>query len=163
MTDKTGRSPSGRAAAADAVEPVPVSSKADIPNAWRSLATAPKGQRILVMCGGDAPWPVMIARWNGEKWASQDEATSGKKWEVRGWQPLPDPAPIAHQCSFCAKELAEVAKLIAGPMVFICNECVGICDEILMAEAEANAAASVHSGSAEGESVVPDRADAQKL
>jgi hypothetical protein len=29
----TGRSPSGRAAAADAVEPVPVSSKADIPNA----------------------------------------------------------------------------------------------------------------------------------
>lgn len=34
-------------------------------------------------------------------------------------------------CSFCAKSQEEVAKLIAGPAVFICDECVGLCDAIL--------------------------------
>jgi hypothetical protein len=34
-------------------------------------------------------------------------------------------------CSFCSKEQGEVAKLIAGPGVFICNECVDLCDRIL--------------------------------
>jgi hypothetical protein len=34
-------------------------------------------------------------------------------------------------CSFCGKAQAEVAKLIAGPTVFICNECVGLCVQIL--------------------------------
>lgn len=35
------------------------------------------------------------------------------------------------RCSFCAKASDDVAKLIAGPGVFICNECVGLCAEIL--------------------------------
>ncbi len=34
-------------------------------------------------------------------------------------------------CSFCGKNQKEVKKLIAGPSVFICNECVGLCDEII--------------------------------
>lgn len=34
-------------------------------------------------------------------------------------------------CSFCNKEQQQVAKLIAGPGVFICNECVDLCDRIL--------------------------------
>jgi hypothetical protein len=34
-------------------------------------------------------------------------------------------------CSFCGKSQHKVAKLIAGPSVFICNECVAICNEIL--------------------------------
>ena len=34
-------------------------------------------------------------------------------------------------CSFCGKNQKEVRKLIAGPSVFICDECVGLCDEIL--------------------------------
>jgi ATP-dependent Clp protease ATP-binding subunit ClpX len=35
-------------------------------------------------------------------------------------------------CSFCLKSQHEVAKLIAGPgFIFICNECVAICDEVL--------------------------------
>ncbi|MBF0199960.1 MAG: ATP-dependent Clp protease ATP-binding subunit ClpX [Desulfamplus sp.] len=34
-------------------------------------------------------------------------------------------------CSFCGKSQKEVKKLIAGPSVFICNECVGLCDEII--------------------------------
>lgn len=34
-------------------------------------------------------------------------------------------------CSFCGKKQAEVSKLIAGPAVFICNECVGDCNAAL--------------------------------
>ena len=34
-------------------------------------------------------------------------------------------------CSFCGKTQKQVAKLIAGPGVFICNECVDLCVEIL--------------------------------
>lgn len=33
-------------------------------------------------------------------------------------------------CSFCGKEKGEVAYLVAGPCVFICNECVEVCREI---------------------------------
>ena len=34
-------------------------------------------------------------------------------------------------CSFCGKSQREVAKLIAGPTVFICNECVDVCMDII--------------------------------
>ncbi len=37
-------------------------------------------------------------------------------------------------CSFCGKTQDEVVQLIAGPGVFICNECVELCDQILEAE-----------------------------
>ena len=40
------------------------------------------------------------------------------------------------RCSFCNKTAADVRKLIAGPAVFICDECVQACNEILVAEAE---------------------------
>lgn len=33
-------------------------------------------------------------------------------------------------CSFCGKNQDEVDNLIAGPQVFICNECVALCNEI---------------------------------
>jgi hypothetical protein len=35
------------------------------------------------------------------------------------------------RCSFCNKSQRDVAKLIAGPAVFICDECVAICQSIL--------------------------------
>ncbi len=39
--------------------------------------------------------------------------------------------PKAMHCSFCGKSQHEVEKLIAGPAVFICNECVGMCDDVI--------------------------------
>lgn len=36
-----------------------------------------------------------------------------------------------HKCSFCGKMQEEVKKLIAGPNVYICNECIKLCNEIL--------------------------------
>lgn len=38
-------------------------------------------------------------------------------------------------CSMCGKSQHEVVKLIAGPTMFICNECVMLCAEIVRAEA----------------------------
>ncbi len=37
----------------------------------------------------------------------------------------------ALKCSFCGKGHAEIKKLIAGPTVYICNECVELCNEII--------------------------------
>ncbi|OWU77627.1 ClpX C4-type zinc finger protein [Marinibacterium profundimaris] len=39
------------------------------------------------------------------------------------------------RCSFCAKTHHEVRKMIAGPSVFICDECVDVCARIVSAEA----------------------------
>ena len=41
-------------------------------------------------------------------------------------------------CSFCGKSHSEVKKLIAGPGVYICNECVGVCSDILDKELRGN-------------------------
>ena len=37
-------------------------------------------------------------------------------------------------CSFCGKSHSEVKKLIAGPGVYICNECIEVCPNILEKE-----------------------------
>src|SRR5476649_1394379 len=43
-------------------------------------------------------------------------------------------------CSFCGKSQHEVRKLIAGPSVFICDECVELCNDIIREELEEKAA-----------------------
>ncbi|MCV9917034.1 ATP-dependent Clp protease ATP-binding subunit ClpX, partial [Burkholderia pseudomallei] len=40
-------------------------------------------------------------------------------------------------CSFCGKSQHEVKKLIAGPSVFICDECIDLCNEIIRYESAA--------------------------
>ena len=57
-------------------------------------------------------------------------------------------ASVLH-CSFCGKNQHEVRKLIAGPSVFICNECVELCRDIIQEEKEAT------SGSKEGGVPIP--------
>ncbi len=39
-------------------------------------------------------------------------------------------------CSFCGKSQDEVRKLIAGPTVYICDECIELCNEIIVEETE---------------------------
>jgi ATP-dependent Clp protease ATP-binding subunit ClpX len=39
-------------------------------------------------------------------------------------------------CSFCGKTQKEVKKLIAGPTVYICDECIGLCNDIIAEEIE---------------------------
>jgi ATP-dependent Clp protease ATP-binding subunit ClpX len=47
-------------------------------------------------------------------------------------------------CSFCGKSQHEVRKLIAGPSVFICDECVELCNDIIREEMQENAAESAN-------------------
>jgi len=42
------------------------------------------------------------------------------------------PARVFH-CSFCSKPQMDVLVLVSGPGVFICNECVKLCDSIIAA------------------------------
>jgi ATP-dependent Clp protease ATP-binding subunit ClpX len=46
------------------------------------------------------------------------------------------------RCSFCGKSQNEVKKLIAGPTVYICNECIDICIEIISDDAQQEAQAT---------------------
>ncbi|OLE53991.1 MAG: ATP-dependent protease ATP-binding subunit ClpX [Acidobacteria bacterium 13_1_20CM_3_53_8] len=46
------------------------------------------------------------------------------------------------RCSFCGKSQNEVKKLIAGPTVYICNECIDICNEIITDDQNAESVAS---------------------
>jgi ATP-dependent Clp protease ATP-binding subunit ClpX len=46
------------------------------------------------------------------------------------------------RCSFCGKSQNEVKKLIAGPTVYICNECIDICNEIITDDQQAEQVAS---------------------
>ena len=39
-------------------------------------------------------------------------------------------------CSFCSKRQDEVRKLVAGPMVYICDECIELCNDIIAEEYE---------------------------
>jgi ATP-dependent Clp protease ATP-binding subunit ClpX len=39
-------------------------------------------------------------------------------------------------CSFCGKSQDEVRKLIAGPTVYICDECIDLCNDIIAEETD---------------------------
>jgi len=61
-------------------------------------------------------------------------------------------------CSFCGKSQHEVRKLIAGPSVFICDECVELCNDIIREEV-----ASGKEGKGEGERLPTPREICQVL
>lgn len=44
-------------------------------------------------------------------------------------------------CSFCGKNQREVKKLIAGPTVYICDECIELCNDIIAEEGQREAPA----------------------
>ena len=47
-----------------------------------------------------------------------------------------------NNCSFCGKSQNDVLKLISGPQVYICNECIDLCNEILIEEEKKDAVSS---------------------
>ena len=57
-----------------------------------------------------------------------------KKSTAGGGASAPPPPPTSVTCSFCGKAQEEVKKLVVGPNVYICNECIGVCHNILEAE-----------------------------
>jgi len=59
-------------------------------------------------------------------------------------------------CSFCGKSQHEVKKLIAGPSVFICNECVELCNDIIREELK-------HDGTSETDLKLPRPAEIHRI
>ncbi len=59
------------------------------------------------------------------------------------------------RCSFCGKSQDEIKKLVAGPTVWICNECVALCNDILKEEIKGDA----KGGMAKTKVVVPKPAE----
>ncbi len=51
--------------------------------------------------------------------------------------PRKDSQGEALRCSFCGKSQDEVKKLIAGPTVYICDECINLCNDIILEEGAA--------------------------
>lgn len=74
---------------------------------------------------GFKDWQVLAARIENDRSAA------------RPIEPSPEPVSVSSTvyCSFCGKSQHEVAKLIAGPSVFICDECTGLCDDIVSEQA----------------------------
>jgi ATP-dependent Clp protease ATP-binding subunit ClpX len=59
-------------------------------------------------------------------------------------------------CSFCGKSQREVKKLIAGPNVYICDECISLCNDIIAEEMEKEEVSAVSEG-------VPSPAEIKKV
>ncbi len=65
---------------------------------------------------------------------------------------MPKTAPLeAICCSFCGKDQTDVTKLIAGPGVFICNQCVDLCNQIIADELSRHDTPAVEQDSAPAE------------
>jgi hypothetical protein len=56
----------------------------------------------------------------------------------------PDDTALLSRCSFCGKPNTEVERLVAGPGVYICNECVSLCADILARHAGRGPAQRTH-------------------
>ena len=61
--------------------------------------------------------------------------TKRERRQLRRAGLLPRPRELL-SCSFCGKERKDVNRLVAGPDVYICDECVALCVEILETEEE---------------------------
>ena len=61
----------------------------------------------------------------------------------------PTSTPEALCCSFCAKSQMDVAKLVAGPGVFICNECIDLSNQIITEETRRTGGDTPTSGEAD--------------
>ena len=59
-------------------------------------------------------------------------------------------------CSFCGKSQKEVKKLIAGPTVYICDECIGLCNDIIAEEQDKE-------GTRDGQFKIPRPAEIKKV
>ena len=89
----------------------------------RSLAalgtdlTHSQSLELIAQAFGFDNWNILAAKIEAAQPAPADEK-----------RPPPD-EPL--HCSFCGKPQQDVKTLIAGPNVSICNECVGLCDDIV--------------------------------
>jgi hypothetical protein len=82
---------------------------------------------------------VILHEWKEDSSESSDTPLTLQEW-ARGWvDRIADASkdkPLAQGlvCSFCGKTQREVRKLIAGPGICICDECISLCNELIQEE-----------------------------
>ena len=64
-------------------------------------------------------------------------------------------------CSFCGKSHSEVKKLIAGPGVYICNECIEVCSSIMEKELSQGKGSAVETKISKGDVLTPEQINAK--
>jgi ClpX C4-type zinc finger/Glyoxalase superfamily protein len=79
---------------------------------------------LIAKAFGYENWNILSAKIEAEPAASSERTNSASAEN----EPAP---PKKLHCSFCGKSQHEVHKLIAGPSVFICDECVDLCTDIV--------------------------------
>jgi len=115
---------------------------------WQPIETAPNDGKLFLCLGGmmktDKDFYTLDLPWICKRKGDGPFLNNGteKMWIVhkpRLWMPIPDwtsiPEPLI-RCSYCGKGQGQVKKLIAGPEVYICDECISLCNEILNKEEE---------------------------
>jgi hypothetical protein len=75
---------------------------------------------LIAKAFGYENWNILSARINAAQ--PQSGAAAGQQGSA--------PQPVLY-CSFCGKSQHEVNKLVAGPHVFICDECIDVCSDII--------------------------------
>jgi hypothetical protein len=86
--------------------------------------------RIVVVEREQPDDPIQTSRWSPKNQLAKIREKIRALGERRRRTEASAAAGELH-CSFCGKGQNEVAKLIAGPTVFICDECIAICNHIL--------------------------------
>jgi hypothetical protein len=76
---------------------------------------------LIAKTFGYENWNILSAKIDAAQ--PQSGSTAGN--------PAPTPPPAVLYCSFCGKSQHEVNKLVAGPHVFICDECIDVCSDII--------------------------------
>jgi hypothetical protein len=81
---------------------------------------------LIAKTFGYESWNILSAKIE----TAQQRATEARTLALAAVQDQ-EPKKAAYYCSFCGKSRHDVRALIAGPYVFICNECVGACNDFL--------------------------------
>jgi len=78
-----------------------------------------------------ALWSTWLSKGSQAPHAKDSKApkTPGPAKDIEDWRANP-------ACSFCGKWQDQVDKLVAGPLVYICNECIGLCNDMISFENE---------------------------
>src|ERR1044072_914526 len=96
----------------------------------------------------DVEGDKILSAMQGKEYGLIDEAIAHREQRRRGApkelhrENMVRRADHTLRCSFCGKSQNEVKKLIAGPTVYICNECIDICNGIISDDQQAESVAS---------------------
>jgi hypothetical protein len=86
------------------------------------------GRRLLLITGSV---PIALAVMRDLGIAAEAEEIADPPTAATAAKHPSTPEKEFLRCSFCNKNQNEVKKLIAGPTVFICDECIEVCNDII--------------------------------